>query len=175
MCKEKKIEWYGSAWDLQSQEFLRKFDCKYNKIASAMIISHDLLKEVASEGKHTFISTGMTEEKDIDIAVKIFKDANCEFTLLHCVSTYPMEDEDANLNAIKALRDKYNCDVGYSGHEEDLDPSIVAISLGAKVLERHVTLDRNMWGSDQKSSIEPSGLIKSVSYTHLTLPTKRIV
>jgi len=156
-CKEKKIEWYGSAWDLQSQEFLRKFDCKYNKIASAMIISHDLLKEVASEGKHTFISTGMTEEKDIDIAVKIFKDANCEFTLLHCVSTYPMEDEDANLNAIKALRDKYNCDVGYSGHEVGLAVSYAAAALGITALERHITLDRAMYGSDQAASVEPMG------------------
>jgi N-acetylneuraminate synthase len=122
-----------------------------------MIISHDLLKEVASEGKHTFISTGMTEEKDIDIAVKIFKDANCEFTLLHCVSTYPMEDEDANLNAINALRDKYNCDVGYSGHEVGLAVSYAAAALGITALERHITLDRAMYGSDQAASVEPMG------------------
>ena len=156
-CKKKGIEWYASAWDIESLKFLRQFNLKNNKIASAMIVYQDFLKEVASEGRHTFISTGMTEEKDIDVAVKIFRNADSPFTLMHCVSTYPMEDEDANLNAIKTLRDKYNCDIGYSGHEVGLAVSYAAAALGITALERHITLDRAMYGSDQASSVEPSG------------------
>ena len=156
-CKEKNIEWFASAWDLESQDFLNQFNMKYNKIASAMIVYKDLLKKVASEGRHTFISTGMTTEEDITKAVEVFRSANCPFTLMHCVSTYPMVDEDANLNAIKTLREKYNCDVGYSGHEVGLAVSYGAAALGITALERHITLDRAMYGSDQASSVEPSG------------------
>ena len=156
-CKEKGIDWFASAWDLESQKFLKQFDLKYNKIASAMIVYEDLSKEVASEGKHTFISTGMTTEDDITKAVEIFRSANCPFTLMHCISTYPMKDEDANLNAIKTLRKKYNCDIGYSGHEVGLAVSYAAAALGITSLERHITLDRAMYGSDQASSVEPSG------------------
>lgn len=157
-CKEKGITWFASAWDIESQKFLQQFDCKYNKIASAMIVYEDLLKEVASEKKHTFISTGMTGFEHIDRAVEIFKDADCPFELMHCVSTYPMADEDANLNCIKTLRNRYKCDVGYSGHEVGLAVSYAAASLGITSLERHITLDRAMYGSDQAASIEPIGL-----------------
>ena len=156
-CKEKNIEWFASAWDIESQDFLNQFNMKYNKIASAMIVYKDLLKKVASEGRHTFISTGMTTEEDITKAVEVFRSANCPFTLMHCVSTYPMVDEDANLNAIKTLREKYNCDVGYSGHEVGLAVSYGAAALGITALERHITLDRAMYGSDQASSVEPPG------------------
>jgi len=156
-CKKKGIEWFASAWDLESQKFLRKFDCKYNKIASAMIVHEDLIKEVASEKKHTFISTGMTECEQIDRAVEIFKEADCPFELMHCVSTYPMNDEDANLNRIKTLRDRYQCDVGYSGHEVGLAVSYAAAALGITSLERHITLDRAMYGSDQAASVAPAG------------------
>lgn len=156
-CKEKGIEWFASAWDLESQKFLKQFDLKYNKIASAMIVYDDLFKEVASEGKHTFISTGMTTEEDITKVVEFFRSMNCPFTLMHCVSTYPMKDEDANLNAIKTLRDKYNCDVGYSGHEVGLAVSYAASAIGITSLERHITLDRAMYGSDQSASVEPAG------------------
>ena len=156
-CREKHIEWFASAWDLESQKFLQQFDLKFNKIASAMIVYEDLLALVASEGRHTFISTGMTTERDIDNAVKIFKDANCPFELMHCVSTYPMKDEDANLNAIETLRAKYNCNVGYSGHEAGLAISYAAVALGATSLERHITLGRSMYGSDQSASVEPPG------------------
>jgi len=156
-CEEKGIEWFASAWDLESKKFLRQYDCKYNKIASAMIVYEDLLKEVASEKKHTFISTGMTEVKQIDRAVEIFKNAGCPFELMHCVSTYPMEDEDANLNRIKTLRDRYKCNVGYSGHEVGLAVSYAAAALGITSLERHITLDRAMYGSDQAASVEPAG------------------
>ena len=156
-CKEKGIEWFASAWNLESQKFLKQFDLKHNKIASAMIVYDDLLQAVASERKHTFISTGMTTEDDIMNAIKIFQSENCPFDLMHCISTYPMKDEDANLNAIKTLREKYNCNVGYSGHEVGLAVSYAAAALGITSLERHITLDRAMYGSDQPASVEPSG------------------
>ena len=157
-CKSRNIEWYASAWDIESQVFLRQFDCKYNKIASAMIVYKELLREVAMEKKYTFISTGMSEYSHIDDAVKIFRDANCPFELMHTVSTYPMKDEDANLNLIKTLSAKYNCNVGYSGHENGLAISLAAAALGSTSIERHITLDRSMYGSDQAASLEPSGL-----------------
>jgi N-acetylneuraminate synthase len=157
-CKKKGIEWFASAWDLTSQNFLKQFNCKYNKVASPMLIHASLLQSIASEGKHTFISTGMSTYRDIQIAVDIFKNADCSFELMHAVSTYPMRDEDANLNLIKTLRERYNCNVGYSGHEVGLAISYAAAALGISSLERHITLDRAMYGSDQAASIEPNGL-----------------
>lgn len=162
-CKKKKIEWFASAWDLNSQEFLRQFDCKYNKVASAMIVYEDLLKKIAEEGKHTFISTGMSDFSDIQTAVDIFRSANCPFELMHTVSTYPMKDEDANLKVIHTLRDKFDCNVGYSGHEAGLVISYAAAALGITSLERHITLSRAMYGSDQAASVEPNGLRMLVS------------
>jgi len=156
-CKSKGLEWFASAWDINSQKFLRQFNSKYNKVASAMIVHTELLKEIASEGKHTFISTGMTTYDDIQDAVNIFRKANCSFELMHTVSTYPMKDEDANLNMIKTLREKFKCDVGYSGHEVGLAVSYAATALNITSLERHITLDRAMYGSDQSASVEPSG------------------
>ena len=156
-CKEKGLEWFASAWDVNSQKFLRQFNSKYNKVASAMIVHTDLLKEIASEGKHTFISTGMTTYNDIQAAVGIFREADCSFELMHTVSTYPMKDEDANLNMIKTLKKKFNCNIGYSGHEVGLAVSYAAAALGIPSLERHITLDRSMYGSDQSASVEPSG------------------
>ena len=157
-CKEKGIEWFASAWDLNSQEFLQQFDCKYNKVASAMIVYEDLLKMIAKEGKHTFISTGMTTYDDIQKAVDIFNKENCSFELMHTISTYPMKDENANLRMINTLREKYRCDVGYSGHEAGLAISYAAVAFGITSLERHVTLSRAMYGSDQSASIEPAGI-----------------
>jgi N-acetylneuraminate synthase len=156
-CKEKELEWFASAWDINSQKFLRQFNSKYNKVASAMIVHTDLLKEIASEGKHTFISTGMTTYDDIQAAVDIFRKADCSFELMHTVSTYPMKDEDANLNMIKTLREKFDCNVGYSGHEVGLAVSYAAAALNITSLERHITLDRAMYGSDQSASVEPPG------------------
>jgi len=157
-CKEKKIEWFASAWDLNSQMFLQQFNCKFNKVASAMIVYKDLLEMIAREGKHTFISTGMTTYDDIQSAVNIFRKANCSFELMHTVSTYPMKDENANLNMIKTLREKFDCNVGYSGHEVGLAVSYAAAAFGITSLERHITLSRAMYGSDQSASIEPSGI-----------------
>jgi N-acetylneuraminate synthase len=157
-CKENNIEWFASAWDLNSQTFLQQFNCKYNKIASAMIVYEELLKMVAREGKHTFISTGMTIYKDIQKAVDIFRNEGCSFELMHTVSTYPMKDEDANLRMINTLRDRFECNVGYSGHEVGLAVSYASVVFGITSLERHITLDRSMYGSDQSASIEPAGL-----------------
>ena len=156
-CREKGIEWFASAWDLDSQKFLRTFNGKYNKIASAMLVYEPLLRMVAAEKKHTFISTGMSKLADLDRAVTIFREASCPFELMHCVSTYPMDDEDANLNRIRALRERYGCNVGYSGHEVGLAVSYAAAALGITSLERHITLDRAMYGSDQSASVEPAG------------------
>lgn len=157
-CKELGIEWFASAWDIESQKFLRQFNCKYNKIASAMLVYDDLIKEIASEKRYTFISTGMSALKQIDHAVDIFRKYECPFEIMHCVSTYPMDDEDANLNCIKTLREHYKCNVGYSGHEVGLAVSYAAVALGITSLERHITLDRAMYGSDQAASLEPVGL-----------------
>lgn len=161
-CNEKQIECFASAWDIESFKFLKQFNIKYNKIASAMLVHDELLKAVAEDGKYTFISTGMSSTDNIDHAVKIFCEANCPFELMHCVSNYPMGDEDANLNRIITLRERYNCDVGYSGHEVGLAVSYAATAMGITSLERHITLDRAMYGSDQAASIEPSGLMQLV-------------
>jgi len=157
-CNELNIEWFASVWDIESLKFLRMFNCKYNKVASAMIVDKELLKEIASEKKYTFISTGMCELSDIDKAVEIFNQAGCPFEIMHCISTYPMDDEDANLNCIQTLRNRYKCNIGYSGHETGLAVSYAAAALGITSLERHITLDRAMYGSDQSASVEPMGL-----------------
>ena len=157
-CKEFGIEWFASAWDTESQKFLRQFNCRYNKVASALLVCEPLLKMIAEEKKYTFISTGMSTVEHIDRAVEIFRKAGCPFELMHCKSTYPMVDEDANLACMQTLRDRYKCKVGYSGHEVGLAVSYAAVALGATSLERHITLDRAMYGSDQAASVEPSGL-----------------
>lgn len=161
-CKKKNIEWFASAWDLKSQIFLKDFNCKYNKIASAMIVHKELLKIVADEKKHTFISTGLSTMKNIEEAVEIFRNKDCPFELMHCVSTYPMKDTDANLKTITTLREKFKCNVGYSGHETGLAISYAAAALGITSLERHITLNRAMYGSDQAASLAPPGLKKIV-------------
>lgn len=161
-CKKTNIDWFCSAWDLNSQKFLQKFNLKYNKIASAMIVYKDLLKLVASEKKHTFISTGMSTYDQIQNAVDIFNDAKCSFELMHTVSTYPMKDEDANLRLIPNLKERFNCNVGYSGHENGIAISVAAAAFGISSLERHITLDRAMYGSDQAASLEKAGLSQVV-------------
>ena len=137
---------------------MQKFDLKHNKVASAMIVDLPLLEEIASEGRYGYISTGMSDFEVIDRAVNIFEKKNCPFELMHCISTYPMKEENANLKMINTLRDRYKCDVGYSGHESGLAVSYAAAAMGITSLERHVTLDRAMYGSDQAASIEPSAL-----------------
>jgi len=163
-CKEKNIVWFASAWDKESQEFLRQYDLKYNKIASAMLTDKEFLKMVASEGRYTYISTGMSTMEQVEDAVGIFEMVDCPFELMHCCSVYPMEDSEANLAVIDTLRNRFRCDVGYSGHEKGLVVSCAAVALGASSIERHITLDRAMYGSDQAASLEVTGLKKLVVY-----------
>lgn len=176
-CKSKKIEWFMSAWDLNSLKFSQKFNLKYNKIASAMIVDKKFLNEVARQGKKTFISTGMSTLKDIQDAVEIFRKNKTDFELMHCISTYPMKPEDANLITINALKEKFKCNVGYSGHENGVAISVAAAVLGATSLERHITLDRTMYGSDQAASLEPKGLkemILQINKIYLAIGENRI-
>jgi N-acetylneuraminate synthase len=162
-CKQKNIKWFASAWDIESLKFLDYFNTDFHKIASAMIVDIDFLKEVAKRKKYTFISTGMCKENDIKIAVDIFRSSNCPFELMHCVSTYPMKIEDANLKRIISLREKFKCKVGYSGHENALSVSYAAAMMGITSLERHITLDRTMYGSDQAASLEFRGMQELIS------------
>ena len=157
-CKKKNIIWFASAWDLESQKFLSKYKLKYNKIASAMLTNLKLLNSVAKEKKLTFISTGMSTLKDISVAIKIFKKYKCKFVLMHCVSTYPCPIDQLNLKTIVTLRNKFKCEVGYSGHEAEVSPSLFAYFLGATYIERHITLDRSMWGTDQSASLSETGM-----------------
>ena len=157
------IDWFASAWDIDSQLFLRQYDLKYNKIASAMLTNIELLETVAQEGKHTFISTGMSTMEEIKNAVDIFKKSNCSFELMHTNSSYPMKIEEANLMCIPMLKKEFGCNVGYSGHEVSAyRVSLIAVSLGATSIERHITLDRTMYGSDQAASLEPPGLKRMI-------------
>ena len=163
-CKEKGIQWSASAWDIDAQVFLQQFNCTFNKVASPMLGHIPLLNLIAAEGKKTFISTGMSTLEEIDNVVEIFKNAKCPFELMHCNSTYPMKVEDANLLCIPMLKERYGCSVGYSGHESSLiKVCIAAVVLGATSLERHITLDRAMYGSDQAASIEIHSLLSFVN------------
>ena len=157
-CKKNEIKWFASAWDQNSLKFLDQFDLEFHKIASAMIVDLNFLNAVAERGKYTFISTGMSEKKQIDEAIKIFKSKKCDFELMHCVSTYPMRPEDANLLTIKQMKETYECKVGYSGHENGVAVSLMAMMMDISSLERHITLDRTMYGSDQAASLEFSGM-----------------
>ena len=161
--KEKGIEWYASAWDLDSQLFLRNYDLKHNKIASAMLTNLELVNAVAEEKKYTFISTGMSSMDQISNAIEVFRKHNCTFELMHCNSSYPMNPLEANLNCIKSLREKFKCNVGYSGHESmGYLICTTAAALGATSIERHITIDRSGYGSDQAASLEEKGLDRMV-------------
>jgi len=177
-CKEKDIQWSASPWDLDSLDFISKYEIPYIKIPSALITNEDLLFAAKRTGKKIIISTGMSTDREIERAIAILKlpgdssetlrpltldeKAKDNFAVLHCNSTYPAPVEDLNLNCIKTLSNKYKCEVGYSGHEYGLTTTVAAACLGASIIERHITLDRTMWGTDQLCSVEPQGLIKLV-------------
>ena len=162
-CKKKKIMWFISCWDTDSQISMRKFKTKYNKVASAMLTHNKLLELIAKEKKYTFISTGMSTMKDISNATKIFKKHKCPFELMHCHSAYPMPTEEANLNMIPTLKKKFKCKVGYSGHEVGATyVSVPAVMMGASSIERHITLSRAAYGHDQAASLEPQGIHRLV-------------
>ena len=159
-CKKLKIDWFASAWDLNSLKFLKKFNLKYNKVASAMLSNTKFLTAVAKQKKKTFISTGASDMKQISKATRIFQKHKCPFIVMHSVSIYPANENSLNFNFIKKLKKKYgNKNVGYSGHESTGLPSIIAAAMGVVVIERHITLDRAMWGSDQSASLAKPGII----------------
>ena len=166
-CKRKKIPWFVSCWDIESQISMRKFKTKY-KVASAMLVHKKLLETIAEEKKYTFIGTGMSTMKDIENAVKIFRNHNCPFELMHSHSAYPMPLDEANLKVIQTLKRKFKCNVGYSGHEKHAYlVCVTAVLLGATSIERHVTIDRTLYGHDQVASLEPIGLKRMVRDIHI--------
>ena len=162
--KKIKIDWFVSCWDEDSVDFIKKFNVKYHKVASAMITNKKLLVKIAKQKKLTFISTGMSTYKDIDAALKIFKKYKCKYLIMHSVSVYPCPDELLNLKMIKILGKKYKSNIGYSGHESSIIPSLIAAAFGAKAIERHITLKRTMWGTDQSASLELNGMRTLVDY-----------
>ena len=162
-CKDRGIDWSASPWDLDSLKFLEQYDLSFIKMPSAMMTNEELMRAAARTGKRIIFSAGMSTLQETDDAVKWMREESADFALLHCNSAYPAPLQDLNLSCIKTLKDRYNCEVGYSGHEFRLGTTVAAIYLGATILERHITLDRSMWGSDHLSSVEPQGLIKLVS------------
>ncbi|OGN15032.1 MAG: hypothetical protein A3J47_03385 [Candidatus Yanofskybacteria bacterium RIFCSPHIGHO2_02_FULL_43_22] len=159
-CSYKPIDWTVSVWDLDSLNFIKKYDIPFIKIPSAHLTNHKLLKASAQTGIPIVASTGMSTLKEVDEAVAVLKKHASQFVLMHCNSSYPSKLEELNLKVIPALKKRYKCPVGYSGHEYGLDSTSTAVALGASIVERHITLDRNMWGTDQASSVEPQGMDK---------------
>jgi len=153
-CSSKPIEWTVSIWDIDSLNFIKDFNVPFLKVPSAHITNYELLIELSKTDIPIIISTGMSTWEMIDEAVEILEKGNSKYAILHCNSTYPAPHNELNLNVIPKIKARYNCIVGYSGHEYDLDPSIIAVALGAQILERHITLDHNMWGTDHSSSLE---------------------
>jgi N-acetylneuraminate synthase len=166
-CREKQIDWLVSVWDEPSVDFMEKFETPAYKVPSASLTDHKLLKYVRQTGKPVIISTGMSTMEEIHRGVDTVGVDN--LVIMHCTSTYPCEPEELNLRMIETLRREFpNTPIGYSGHEVGLVPSAVAISLGATSIERHITLDRAMWGSDQAASVEPGGFERLVKYIRVT-------
>lgn len=162
-CRERGIAWSASAWDIPSLEFLEEFDPPFHKVASALLTHKTFVEAVASKGRVTLISTGMATYEIIDEVVEVFKRAGTPFVLLHTVSTYPSPEAHLNLSMIHSLQERYGVPIGYSGHEPSVSPSVVAAALGATVIERHITIDRSMYGSDQAASLEENGLRQLVA------------
>ena len=153
-CAEKPVDWSASVWDLDSLKFLADYDLPFIKIPSAMTTNELLVSETAKVGVPIIMSTGMCELQEVDDAVNNVLRHNNNLVLMHTNSSYPTPREEINLNLIPFLKERYNCPIGYSGHEEDLEPTVIAVALGATVVERHITLSHDMWGTDQKSSLE---------------------
>ena len=162
-CKEIGINWSASAWDLESLHFLDKYKLPFQKVASALATYEPFLEEVARRKVLTYASVGMCNYDQIDTLVQIFKRKNCPLVLLHTVSTYPAKESDLNLMMIQTLMERYGLPVGYSGHEPSVSPSLIAGVIGAVAIERHITLDRSMWGTDHSASLELIGLKQLVS------------
>lgn len=165
-AKELEIDWFASAWDVPSLHFMEKFDPPAHKIPSALLTDHELLRAHRETGKPIILSTGMSTMEQIQEAVDIVGEDN--LVLCHTTSSYPCPPEELNLHMINTLTAKFNCPIGYSGHEVGLVPSAIAVALGACLVERHITLDRAMWGSDQSASVEPQGIATLVKYIRVT-------
>lgn len=161
-CLQHDIEWSASAWDIKSLNFLKKWDLPWNKVASPMLTNREFLEAVADQGKHTFVSTGMSELWHIEEAVKLFQKAGCPITLMHCTSIYPCPDDLCNLRFIPTLKHHFGCPVGYSSHTASWEDCVLAVAQGAEVIECHITLDRSSYGSDQSASLEKPGLERMV-------------
>ena len=159
-CREKGIHWFASCWDEESVDFIEQFDPPCYKIASASLTDLPLLKKIRDTGKPMIVSTGMSTFEEIELAVE--RIGNDGLLLAHSTSTYPCPPEELNLRMIQTLKARFNCPVGYSGHEVGLQTTFAALTLGAAFIERHITLDRAMWGSDQAASVEPWGLMRLV-------------
>ncbi len=159
-CKAVRIPWFASCWDEDSVDFISQFDVPCFKIASASLTDDNLLRYTRATGKPLIVSTGMSTLEEIDHALEVLGTEN--LILLHACSTYPALYEELNLRAIPALRERYNVPVGYSGHETGIPSSVAAVVLGACCVERHITMDRAMWGSDQAASLEPNGITRVV-------------
>jgi N-acetylneuraminate synthase len=159
-CREKPIDWTVSVWDIDSLQFAAQYNLPFLKIPSPHLTNMELLKEASCLGLPVVLSTGMSSIEEIDRSVEILEKYASQYVLLHCNSSYPAKLEELNLRVIPMLKERYNCPVGYSGHEYGLDSTTVAVSLGAMVIERHITLDHTMWGTDQSSSVEIQGMDK---------------
>ncbi len=155
-CKEKPLSWTASIWDRDSLDFILKYDVPFIKIPSAMVTDRELLKAIADTGRPILMSTGMSTIEEIDMAVELllYYAPRDGFAIMHTNSTYPAPLNELNLMMIKTLKERYGCTIGYSGHEYGLEPSVIAVALGARIIERHITLDHNMWGTDQAASLE---------------------
>ena len=160
-AKQKEIMWFVSPWDEDSVGFLEKFNVPCYKIASALLTDHRLLIKVRELGKPILLSTGMSTPEQIDQAIEVL-DGTDDLVILHCNSSYPARNDELNLRVIETLSDQYDCPIGYSGHETGLQTTYAAVALGAAMVERHITLDRAMWGTDQAASVEPFGLLRLV-------------
>ncbi len=161
-CRAVKIPWFASCWDEPSVDLINRFDVPCFKVASASLTDDNLLRHTRATGKPILLSTGMSTIEEIDHAIEVLGKEN--LVLLHACSTYPAYYEELNLQAIRTLEERYGIPVGYSGHESGLPSSVAAVALGACIVERHITTDRAMWGSDQAASLEPNGITKLVSY-----------
>jgi len=159
-CREKGIDWFVSCWDPDSVGFIEQFEPPCYKVASASLTDDELLDALVATGRPLIVSTGMSTMEEIRRAVDLVP--RDRLLLAHATSTYPCKPEELNLRMLDTLRDEFECPVGYSGHEVGLQTTVVAVALGASFVERHITLDRAMWGSDQAASIEPGGLIRLV-------------
>jgi N-acetylneuraminate synthase len=169
-CEAHGIEWSASPWDMDSLEFLKQYDVPFLKVPSAMLTNDELLEGCVASGKRVIFSTGMSTKEEIDHAVAVLRKAKLvhnnphKIGLLHCNSTYPAPINELNLSGIQTLQSEYpDFEIGYSGHEFRLGTTVAAVYLGASIIERHITLDRQMWGSDHLASVEPQGLFKLVS------------